>query len=149
MKKLYRWRENKILGGVSGGIADYLGIDVVLVRIIWVILALSAGSGLMGYIICWVIIPEEPFGASVEQGDAIDSGAGERGRWVMGLFLIGLGVFYLLRRLNGVFLSLLNKLLPGIYWHKFWHLLPSLLWPMVFILAGTALIIGSLRGRKY
>jgi len=149
VKKLYRSRRDRILGGVSGGIANYLGIDVVLVRIIWVILSLGVGSGLIGYIICWVIIPEEPLGHSTKQGDVIDTATGEGGRRVIGLFLMGLGVFCLLRRLSGVFLSLLNRFLPGIYWHQLWHLACSLFWPLVLILAGIALMVGALGRRRY
>ncbi len=61
IKRLYRSRNDKILGGVCAGIAEYLEIDPVVVRLIWVIATLfSMGLGILVYIIAWIIIPEEP-----------------------------------------------------------------------------------------
>ncbi|WP_340110905.1 PspC domain-containing protein [Maribellus mangrovi] len=60
-KKLYRSR-NRVLGGVLAGIAVHLDVDVVLVRLIYILLSLfSAGfPGLIVYIILWAVIPDEP-----------------------------------------------------------------------------------------
>ena len=58
MKKLCRSRVNKKIAGVCGGIAEYFEIDANLVRIGWVLLSLFAGSGVLAYIICMVIMPE-------------------------------------------------------------------------------------------
>ncbi|HHV78839.1 MAG TPA: PspC domain-containing protein [Firmicutes bacterium] len=60
MKKLYRSRHNKVIAGVCGGLAEYFGVDVVVVRLIWVLLALMGGPGVLGYIIAWLIMPLEP-----------------------------------------------------------------------------------------
>ncbi len=61
IKRLYRSRKDKVLGGVCGGIAAYLDVDPVVVRLIWAIVALiSMGLGILAYIIAWIIIPEEP-----------------------------------------------------------------------------------------
>lgn len=60
MKKLRRARKGKIIAGVAMGMANYFGIDVVLVRLIWVFLFLPGGlPGLIPYIICWIVIPSE------------------------------------------------------------------------------------------
>lgn len=59
MKKLYRSKRNKIIAGVCGGIGEYLGVDPTLVRLLWVLLSLQ-GIGIIGYVIAWIIIPEEP-----------------------------------------------------------------------------------------
>ncbi|NPV69057.1 MAG: PspC domain-containing protein [Firmicutes bacterium] len=59
MKRLYRSRTDKMLFGVAGGIAKYFEVDVVLVRLLWV-LAILAGPGVPAYIIAAIIIPEEP-----------------------------------------------------------------------------------------
>lgn len=57
-KPLRRSRKNKVIGGVCGGFADYFGLDVVLVRLIWVLVTiLGVGSALIAYLICWIIIP--------------------------------------------------------------------------------------------
>ena len=60
IKRLYRSRHDKVLGGVCAGIADYFHVDPVLVRLLWVIFALIMGTGIIAYIIAWIIIPEEP-----------------------------------------------------------------------------------------
>ena len=61
IKRLYRSKKDKIIAGVCGGIAQYLQVDVVVVRLIWAIFTLiSMGVGILAYILAWVIIPEEP-----------------------------------------------------------------------------------------
>ena len=60
IKRLYRSKKDKILGGVCGGMAEYFNIDPTLIRILWVIFTLMGGSGILAYIICWIIIPENP-----------------------------------------------------------------------------------------
>lgn len=59
-KRLYRSREDQRIAGVCGGIAEYLGIDSSIVRILWVLLALAGGPGVLLYIIMAVVVPEEP-----------------------------------------------------------------------------------------
>ena len=60
IKRLYRSGKDKILGGVCGGIADYLSIDPVIIRILWIIATLAWGTGVLLYIILWIIIPRNP-----------------------------------------------------------------------------------------
>ncbi|MEK6853209.1 MAG: PspC domain-containing protein [Nanoarchaeota archaeon] len=61
IKRLYRSRNDKVFGGVCGGIAQYLDVDPVVVRLIWAVFSLvSMGMGVLAYLIAWVIIPEEP-----------------------------------------------------------------------------------------
>ncbi|HET9571384.1 MAG TPA: PspC domain-containing protein [Bacteroidales bacterium] len=57
-RKLYRDGENARLGGVCAGIAAYLNVSVVLIRLIWVCLILFYGTGFLFYFLCWIIIPE-------------------------------------------------------------------------------------------
>ena len=59
-KKLYRSRREKKLAGVCGGLATYLNVDVSVIRLIWVLVTLFAGAGLLAYIVCALVIPEEP-----------------------------------------------------------------------------------------
>jgi len=47
-------------GGVCGGMAEYANMDPVLIRVLWVIFTLLGGSGILAYVICWIIIPENP-----------------------------------------------------------------------------------------
>lgn len=59
-KKLYKSTADRKICGVCGGIAQYFKVDPTLVRVIWTVLACCGGSGLLAYIICAVIMPEEP-----------------------------------------------------------------------------------------
>ena len=58
-KKLYR-SKNKWIAGVCGGIAEYFNVDPIIVRIIWLVLALGYGVGILAYIIAWLLIPKNP-----------------------------------------------------------------------------------------
>lgn len=57
-KRLYKSRSNKMICGVCAGIADYFNIDPSIVRVLWAVLALAAGTGVLAYIACAIILPE-------------------------------------------------------------------------------------------
>ena len=59
-KRLYRSRKDAWMGGVCGGIAEYLGLDSTLIRLGLILLGALGGSGLIVYIIAWCVIPEAP-----------------------------------------------------------------------------------------
>lgn len=59
VKKLYRSGKDKILGGVCGGIGEYLDIDPTIIRLLWVLFGLS-GIGILFYFLAWLIIPRNP-----------------------------------------------------------------------------------------
>ena len=60
-KKLYRSRKDKKISGVCAGIAAYLNTDTTIIRLAWALITLfTGGTGLLAYIICALIIPEEP-----------------------------------------------------------------------------------------
>jgi phage shock protein PspC (stress-responsive transcriptional regulator) len=60
MKKLRRPKKGRVIAGVAQGFANYFGIDVVLIRLIWVFLLLPGGlPGIIPYLICWIVIPDE------------------------------------------------------------------------------------------
>lgn len=58
-RKLYRSESDRMIGGVCGGLGDYLDIDSTLVRIIFVALALMGGPGFLVYLILLIIVPSE------------------------------------------------------------------------------------------
>lgn len=61
IKKLYRSKNNKMIAGICGGIAEYLNADPSLVRLATVLIVLfTGGMGLLVYVIAWVIIPVNP-----------------------------------------------------------------------------------------
>jgi phage shock protein C len=59
-KKLYRSRNDRKIAGVCGGFAEYLEIDATLVRVLWLIMAFFVGWGFLGYLIAWIVMPDEP-----------------------------------------------------------------------------------------
>ena len=52
-----RSRKNKMIAGVCAGMADYFGVDLVLVRLIWVLVTFFSGIGIIPYLICWLVVP--------------------------------------------------------------------------------------------
>lgn len=61
VKRLYRSGKERILGGVCGGIGEYLDTDPTVIRLLWVIFTLASfGVGILAYILAWIIIPRNP-----------------------------------------------------------------------------------------
>ena len=58
-KELRRSTTDRVFAGVCGGIGEYFGIDSNIVRVLWVLFDLGGGSGLLVYIVCALLIPEE------------------------------------------------------------------------------------------
>jgi len=58
IKRLYRSKKEKVIGGVCGGIAEYLNTDPTLIRLIWIVGSLVWGAGILAYLIAWIIIPK-------------------------------------------------------------------------------------------
>ena len=59
-RRLYRSRTDRKLAGVCGGLAQYSNIDATLIRVLFVVLALLGGPGLVIYLLMWILVPEEP-----------------------------------------------------------------------------------------
>ena len=76
-KKLTLSRRDKKIAGVCGGFASYFDLDVTLIRIIWVMLVVFGGTGLLAYLIAWLIMPEEPLPQAVPS-TAVPQPAGNR-----------------------------------------------------------------------
>ncbi len=67
-KKLYRSIDDKKIAGVCGGLGEYFDIDPTIIRLALVALVLAAGSGVLAYILAWIIVPEQPRVQVVEEG---------------------------------------------------------------------------------
>jgi phage shock protein C len=72
--RLVRVMEGKKIAGVCTGFARYLEVDVVLVRIVWLVIALTAGVGFIGYIVAWIAMPREETAAVYRQPAASNQG---------------------------------------------------------------------------
>lgn len=127
-KKLKRSSINKVIGGVCGGLGDYFDVDPVFVRILFVLLAVSTGIGLVAYFVAWIIMPKDE-----ETIDEISSNGTARkvniekkeyaswNRYLPGLILIGIGL-----------ILLINENMFWFSWKEFW--------PLALILVGVLLI---------
>lgn len=150
-KRLFRSRTDRMLAGVCGGLAEYLGADATIVRVIAVILALVTGVAILAYIIMAIVVPlegskaarpgdtvrenvEEIKGVATDLGHEIRTSfaGGEssvpdevqrRRRNTAGMILIILGVVFLLFSFN---------VFGWFGWGK--------LWPLIIIIIGAAII---------
>lgn len=122
---LRRSRDDRVIGGVCGGLGRYLGVDPVLLRIAFVVLAIAAGSGVLLYIVSWILIPEQREGEELGQARpaSVDST-----RLIVGGALIAVGT-----------ILLLNLSLPrfGKYF-----------WPLALIAVGVAVVIQASADRR-
>jgi phage shock protein C len=58
-RKLYRSNTNRMLAGVCGGLAEYFNLDPTLIRVLFVVLAVLGGSGVVLYLAMWIIVPKQ------------------------------------------------------------------------------------------
>ena len=56
-RKLYRSRTQRMIAGVCGGLAEYFNLDATLMRVLFLLLAVFGGSGLVIYVVMWIIVP--------------------------------------------------------------------------------------------
>ena len=140
-KRLTRSRSERILGGVCGGLARWIGIDPVFVRLFFVVLAAASGSGVGIYILLWIIIPEEGMADSASLGDKARDMGGDMQEAIskpnprmfqyLGIGLIVLGAVIFIDRLD----------IPWLRWFN-----DNLIWALLVIVAGVALLVRALRG---
>lgn len=184
MRRLYRSRRQAIIGGVCAGIADYFQADPTIVRLVWAATILLGGTGVVAYILAWLIIPpeyvdefgryrpkeegfeprtpaepriagepsasgvpsegiagEDPQGEPEAAPDAgveptgypthtaQDRRSGRSGPSVLGLILIVLGAFLLVR-----------NLVPQLHLQRYW--------PLAVVALGLWLIVSAVRGER-
>lgn len=99
MNKLYRSNTNRIVSGVCGGIAEYLSIDVSIVRIIFVIASIITGLGFIVYIAATLLIPPAPVGYEVPIDRENNFSLETIDKKTIGMILIALGVVLTLKRI--------------------------------------------------
>ena len=98
-KKLYRSRNDQVIGGVCAGIADYFGIDTVIVRLLAALAVFVGGGGVMAYIIMWIVIPEMPRDTQETEHMYEEKAFKKRdSNKIIGLGLIALGGYLAIQR---------------------------------------------------
>jgi len=96
-RRLFRSQTNKVIAGVCGGLAEYLNVDTTIIRLLWVLLTLLGGSGIILYVIAFFIVPERPF----EIGEAPAPVKSEFGSArFFGILFVAAGVVLLLDNLD-------------------------------------------------
>src|SRR5689334_2372585 len=149
--KLYRSSTDRMIGGVCGGLGAYLAIDPIFVRLFFVLLALGGGSGVLIYLLLWIVIPCDEQG-QVASAETIRGSAGEiaqrartlgddvrasvrngnpQAALVVGAALVVLGAVFLVQNLNIVWLRWLDI---------------GMLWPLLLICGGIVLIWRRAKG---
>jgi phage shock protein PspC (stress-responsive transcriptional regulator) len=151
-KRFYRNTSDKKIAGVASGLADYFDLDPLLIRLIFIILALAGGGGVLIYIILWIVTPERPFEMNQTQNNPTmenqQSSHGDqkppeqtrqnkpvppeqktRGNLIGGLVLITLGILFLA-----------DEFIPNINFGD--------LWPIILIVIGAGLLINSFGRRR-
>ena len=157
MNKLYRSETEKIIGGVCGGLGEYLHIDPLILRILFVLLAMVNGLGLVAYLLLWVFVPashaaytsqEELMRHNVEEiGERARELSKEArqaldGKWggtkvsgnhmlIAGAVLAGVGLLILLSNFHLLGWFNLGKL-----------------WPLVLIAVGGVILLNNLREKR-
>lgn len=145
-KPLCRSHSDRMLGGVCGGLANSFNIDVVWIRLFFILLTLGDGIGLMFYVILWIVLPDEEHAGMRFKTSEFSQRIEEMGREVneaashphpntikfIGFGLVIIGLFYLLKALN----------LPWLQWIN--H---ELLFPVLLITGGAVLLYRAFRNR--
>ena len=70
-KRLVRPRAGRAIAGVCAGVAEYFDIDVPLVRLVWLLVGVMTGIGMLSYPIAWIVIPEEPLLLTAPAGQPV------------------------------------------------------------------------------
>lgn len=130
--RLYRSRKERILGGVAGGLGEYIGLDPVIIRLLFILLVVATHWGALLYLIMLIVLPEEPEAmpgsfAGAPKYRRLD--ARQRGL-LLGGALVVVGLILLAREAG------------------LWRWLDlRLLWPVLLIAAGVALLVDRIRGK--
>jgi phage shock protein C len=72
-KRLVRRREGRKIAGVCAGLAEYFDLDVTLIRVVWLVVFIMGGIGLIPYLIAWIVMPEEPLLLAAPAGQQVTS----------------------------------------------------------------------------
>jgi phage shock protein C len=119
--RLYRNQSNKVIAGVCSGLGEYFNIDTTVVRLVWILLTILGGAGIIAYIIAYFIIPVKPLESAESVPPQTTDLTAAR---VFGFLFVGAGVAILLDNLE-IF-----------SFHRWWNMSEDFIFPGLLILAG-------------
>lgn len=135
-RMLYRHPQDRLIGGVCGGIAEMVGMDANLVRILWVVATLATGGGgILAYLALWMLLPVGTAAEGQLRPPAFALNGLNMGRTAVVLMIIG-GVWFLAN--IGV--------LPWL-WDGFWGMMNLVFWPALLI--GIGYLLLNYSGREF
>ncbi len=120
-KRLFRANSDRVIGGVCGGLGDYLNVDPVIIRVIWLATILIGGTGILAYLIAWILIPVSPEGYQTQYESKGRSAGGSR---ILGAVIIVLAI---------ILLGVQLQYIPYFPWE--W------IWPIGLIALGIAVLL--------
>jgi phage shock protein C len=127
-KRLQRSQTVKVIAGVCGGMAEYFDVDPVIMRVLFILLTVFGGTGIILYIASWILMPKKPLNQAESSPEQHEEYPMSNIRKIFGIGLIGLGSIILLANL-GLFS----------FFH-FWDVSWSFIFPILLILLGMAII---------
>jgi len=159
MNSLHRSDSDKIIGGVCGGLAEYLRIDPLIVRILCVALAMSTGIGLVAYFILWILLPADD-AKDLSHEEVVRSNIQEIGERARELRTEARQAFstqgepteqrpqgdsnnYLI--IGGLALVMAGLLILMGNFGLLWWFNIGKLWPLILIALGAAMLLNNLR----
>ncbi|MBS1560452.1 MAG: PspC domain-containing protein [Bacteroidetes bacterium] len=132
--RLYRSTTNNLLGGVCSGLASYLNVDPVIVRVAFVLATFADGLGILAYILLMILMPRRPWHMEMQRSHepmSVDPTTRHRSpAFWFGIGLVVIGVF-----------AFVNELMPWID--------IDVLWPVVLIALGGGLIYRSMHRSEH
>ena len=151
-KKLYRSYKDKMIGGVAGGLAEYFNVDSTLIRVLFLVILFLGGTGVLAYIIMWIIVPEQPIifpdpNATEPNKEETDASAQEnqfdanayyasldrqreKRRTIAGIIILALGIIFLL-----------DNFIPKIRFGDYW--------PFILVAVGVAILLSAKNKNNY
>lgn len=162
VRRLFRSRTQRVIGGVCGGLGEYFNIDPALIRVIFVILALINGLGIVAYLAMWLVFPRQVPSEETETDENVATGSkkkdaeesveplfkpqAQRPFW-LGIVLIVLGVGWIFSNLfESVIAPIFQISTGGIPFPFVWWPLTKEVWPLSLIIGGI-LILFIKRGK--
>ncbi len=133
IRRLFRSPANKVVGGVCGGLSQYFGVDVAIIRILFVLLALIEGAGILIYLVALFVVPVNPNEAETDNSSKRSSGGRHGAVLIVGIILILAGAYYTLRN----FFNFPHHLFYTFPFRLHW----DLFWPIVLILIGVLYLV--------